>query len=99
MTEELADKTEAPTPHRRAEARREGRVARSADLAAAMLCLATLLLLRQYGPGVVVALRIILAEALGGAAPSPARLGYLVGTSLMPLLAGLMLVAVAANVL
>jgi len=99
MADELGDKTEAPTPHRRAEARREGNVPRSADLAAALLCLATLLLLRQCGGGVVAALKLVAVESFGGAAPSAARIGYLLGTSLMPLLVGLTLIAVAAHVL
>jgi flagellar biosynthetic protein FlhB len=99
MAEDFADKTEAPTPHRRAEARRDGNVPRSADLSAAVLCLATLLLLRQYGAGVIAALKVIMVEAFAGGEPSVARIGYLLGTSLMPLLIGLLLIGVAASVL
>lgn len=99
MAEELGDKTEAPTPQRRAEARRDGNVARSADLAAAVLCLATLLLLRQYGPGVVAAMKLIMIESFAGAVPSAGRLGYLLGSSMLPLILGLVLIAIAANLL
>jgi flagellar biosynthetic protein FlhB len=45
----MADKTEAPTPHRLDEARKEGRVVRSQELNTAVIILASALLLR--GPG------------------------------------------------
>jgi flagellar biosynthetic protein FlhB len=42
------EKTEAPTPKRREEAREQGNVARSADLSAAALLLGILLMLRSF---------------------------------------------------
>ena len=47
------EKTEAPTPRRRQEARDAGNIARSPDLNAACLMLGILLLLRSFGPPIV----------------------------------------------
>jgi len=47
---EDADKTEAPTPRRRAEARENGQVAVSRELTAALTLLAVILLARAVGP-------------------------------------------------
>lgn len=44
------DKTEAPTPKRRAEAREKGQVARSTDLNGAVVMLAGLVTLGMVGP-------------------------------------------------
>jgi flagellar biosynthetic protein FlhB len=96
--EDFADKTEAPTTHRRAEARRLGNVARSADLSAAVLCLGAVLLLQHFGPGVARALRIMLSEGLSAASvASPGRIGYLLGSALAPLLAGMVILAAVAH--
>ena len=59
MAEDLGDKTEAPTPRRREEAREQGQVARSPDLAAAVLLLGALLLLRWTGADLAAALRVL----------------------------------------
>ena len=48
--DEAGDKTEQPTARRREEAREEGRIARSADLTAAVALLAGILLLKALGP-------------------------------------------------
>jgi flagellar biosynthesis protein FlhB len=47
------DKTEKPTPKRRAEARRKGQVARSTDLNGSIVLLAALGALAAFGPGIV----------------------------------------------
>ncbi len=96
--EDFADKTEAPTTHRRAEARRLGNVARSADLSAAVLCLGAVLLLQHFSPGVARAFRIMLSEGLSAASvASPGRVGYLLGSAVVPLLAGMMILAAVAH--
>ena len=96
--EDFADKTEAPTAHRRAEARRLGNVARSADLSTAVLCLGAVLLLQYFGPGVARAFRIMLSEGLSSSAvASPGRIGYLLGSAVVPLLAGIMILAAAVH--
>ena len=56
MAEDMGDKTEAPTPKRRAEAREQGNIARSPDLTAAAVILGLLMMLDWYGPGLVGAL-------------------------------------------
>ncbi|MEO6436583.1 MAG: EscU/YscU/HrcU family type III secretion system export apparatus switch protein [Tepidisphaeraceae bacterium] len=99
MSDDFGDKTETPTPHRRLEARRAGNVARSADLAAAVLGFTSIMLLGQYGPRVMEAMKLILGESLGREAVAPGRIAWLMGTALTPLLAGLTLIAIAANVL
>lgn len=48
MADDSDDKTEAPTEHRRAEARRQGNVARSTDLSAAGLMLAAACVLAMF---------------------------------------------------
>ena len=97
--EDFADKTEAPTTHRRAEARRLGDVARSGDLSAALLCLGALLLLQHFGPSVGSAFRILVSEGLTATpnVTSAGRIGYLLGSALAPMLAGLLVVGVVAH--
>jgi len=53
LADDVADKTEAPTPRRRAEAREKGQVARSADLTAAVSLLAGMVILNFLGPAVL----------------------------------------------
>jgi len=58
------DRTEAPTPRRRQEARGRGQVARSHDLTAAMLLLAGFVSIRLLGPPLWHSLLLILESAL-----------------------------------
>src|SRR3954470_22713098 len=107
MSEEFGEKTEAPTPRRRQEAREQGQIARSQDLSSAALLVGAMLLLKGFGDGVVGALRALMAEALSGrtladAAPAAAFDPFLlplaqVARSLAPLLAGAALLVVAVN--
>jgi flagellar biosynthetic protein FlhB len=91
--EDLADKTEAPTTQRRAEARRLGDVARSADFSAAVLCLGAVLLLQHFGPRVGTAFRILVSEGLSATrTTSVGQIGYVLGSALAPMLAGLLAV-------
>lgn len=60
--EDGADRTEQPTQRRRQEAREQGQVARSTDLAAAAALLGTLLLLNALGPGVLRQLRALVDD-------------------------------------
>ena len=66
MAENDAEKTEAPTPRRRQEARDEGRIARSQDLTASLLLVGLTILLGQTGARVFDALKRLLAAALSG---------------------------------
>ena len=53
MPADTGDKTEAPTPRRRQEAREKGQVAKSVDLSAAIGLLAGLILLNFYGTAIM----------------------------------------------
>ena len=64
MAEEAGDKTEAPTPRRRAEAREQGNIARSPDLVAAALLIGIMYTLSATGPGLMRALKALMAEVL-----------------------------------
>ena len=64
MAEDTGDKTEAPTPRRRQEAREQGQVARSPDLTAAVLLLTFLLLMNSFGPSLIHSLQMLMAELL-----------------------------------
>jgi len=109
MAESFEDRTEAPTPRRREEAREQGQVARSADLTAAALLLGFLLLLNWFGGGLIRALQGLVAEVLSPKSFSelqvssvgPLMLRYvsLVGGALVPLLVGGMVIAIAVNLL
>jgi flagellar biosynthesis protein FlhB len=96
MTRDAGDKIHPATPYRRAEARRQGQVARSSELSAAVLCVAALVLLRNSGTNLIGALMSMLAAALG---PSQTpQLGFwLIGKALAPFAAGLMLIGIAVN--
>jgi flagellar biosynthetic protein FlhB len=108
MAEEFGDKTEAPTPRRRIEAREEGQVARSPDLTAACLLVGSVVLLRWFGPDIVSALRGVVQRLLGeqslgdlhvASATPPITWAVLVmARAIAPLFIGLILIAVIVNV-
>src|SRR5687767_5483228 len=86
MSEEYGEKTEAPTPRRRQEAREQGQVARSQDLMKALRArLAETLSLRSNDPAAAFA-------------QSLASLAH-VARALAPVLIGVVLVVVVANLL
>src|SRR4051794_34984896 len=107
MADDVGDKTEAPTPRRRVEAREQGNIARSADLSSSVMLLGMLLLLKWYGEGVVQAMRGIMDRMLGpaslgdfnpmGAAQGFGRALAQVGVAMAPLFAGAMLIAIGIN--
>src|SRR3954447_22765660 len=107
MPEDMGDKTEAPTPRRRMEAREQGNIARSQDLTSAVLLLTMLLMLNWFGSGVVQALRGVMermlsASSLSEFGPVDAAQGMAgallqVGRALAPIFIGGMLVIVAVN--
>lgn len=108
MAEDMGDKTEAPTPRRRQEAREEGNVARSADLSAAVLLIGTIMLLNWYGPGLVKALRTLMAEMFGSHSLSQLdttfigvpllRSLFATASSVAPVFLGLVVLALVVNV-
>lgn len=109
MAENLTDKTEAPTPRRREEAREQGQIARSADLTAAALLLGFLLLMNSFGPGLIKALKALMLELLSSNSLSNFDTQTIGATLLRsflaaagaaaPLLVGGVIVAIVANLL
>jgi flagellar biosynthetic protein FlhB len=65
MAESSGDKTEAPTPRRRQEAREEGNIPRSHDLTSAVLLIGIMLLLKWSGGRIISALNVLVAQMLG----------------------------------
>jgi flagellar biosynthetic protein FlhB len=106
---DFGDKTEAPTPRRRLEAREQGQVARSPDLTTAVLLLAIIFMLDWYGPGLVTAMKTLMGHMLGADslrdATSASAIGgmwlavRLVAAAMAPLLIGIVIVAVIVNIL
>ncbi len=66
MADDFADKTHAPTPRRREQARRDGQVAQSQDLGSVVLLLGSLAALVLVGGGLVEFLLGLLRTSLGG---------------------------------
>jgi flagellar biosynthetic protein FlhB len=107
MAEELGDKTEAPTPRRRLEARQQGNIARSHDLTSAVMLLGMLLMLNWYGQGLVQALRGVMDRMLGPSSmgdfnAANAVKGFAgaitqVGRAMVPFFIGAMLIAITVN--
>ncbi len=62
--DDAGEKTEAPTPRRKAEARDRGQVAKSADFNSALMLLGGVFCLRLFGPGLMFALIDIMQEYL-----------------------------------
>jgi flagellar biosynthetic protein FlhB len=108
MADDYGEKTEAPTPRRRQEAREQGNIARSPDLTASVLIISAMVLLSWYGSGLVKALRALMAEMLSARAlsnfdPAAVFISILsalrtVGGALAPLLVGAMLIAIIVNI-
>ena len=98
------DKTEAPTPRKRQQAREQGNVAKSADLSAAALLVAALVLLWLTGGRLWSHLAGVARDALGGDLADPDVRPLAVSAvkdvvaGMWPLMVGLAFVAVVANV-
>ena len=93
MAEETGDKTEAPTPKRRQQAAEQGQIARSPDLVAAALVVGSMLLREMLSPASFADTndRDVLHGIL--------RALIVVGRALLPLFVGLVLIALAGNLL
>src|SRR4051794_13967410 len=64
MAEDVANKTEEPTPKRREEARAEGRVPQSVEVTAAAVLLTAVVVFSRQGPAMVGALREMMRRSL-----------------------------------
>jgi flagellar biosynthetic protein FlhB len=103
------DKTEAPTPRRREEARERGQIAKSADLTSALLLLGGMLLMRWLGPSLISWLIAAMRTHLDQSDPvSSLRLDWIpiassVGLTVLyaagPLLVSACLLSIASNLL
>ncbi|HEX8525235.1 MAG TPA: EscU/YscU/HrcU family type III secretion system export apparatus switch protein, partial [Tepidisphaeraceae bacterium] len=104
MREDLGDKTEAPTPRRREQFRRDGQVARSADLSGATVMIVGLLGLSVVGPQVVNLLQALLRQALAtpldGTTPSKlfSASASSVTLAMVPMLLMILAAAVVVNI-
>ncbi|HUN80350.1 MAG TPA: flagellar biosynthesis protein FlhB [Phycisphaerae bacterium] len=109
MASEGGDRTEAPTPRRRQEARQRGQVARSTDLSAAIVLLGTMLALRWFAPTILQTLYEMMTQHLSGQASGGsthidvmtvlAGLGMTLLTATGPLLLGVMMLGALSNFL
>lgn len=108
MADDFGDKTEAPTPRRRQEAREQGNVARSPDLTAAAVILGMLFMLQMKGGDLIAALRAIMERVISVevlADHDPRNVSMLMvsllgilSRAMLPLLLGVAVVAVLINI-
>jgi flagellar biosynthetic protein FlhB len=108
MAEDQGDKTEAPTPRRREEAREQGNIARSTDLTAASMLVGSLVLLNWSGARIFGAMKVVVERMLGegslssvdshSATDGLAALIFFMGTAMLPLMGGILLIAIIVNV-
>lgn len=109
MAEQSGDKSQDPTPHRRQKAREEGQVARSQDLASAVLLVGATLLLMHFGDGLCNYLNRLAEYQLGEQIWLTAnatflahewnRLVWQLATVLLPIFGCLLLLAILAHLL
>lgn len=108
MAEGNGDKTEAPTPRRRQEARDQGNIARSPDISVALILLGMMVLLHATGPRMVEVLKTLIHQMLGpdsfsnlsdSSAPGGLLAAvYSFAAVMAPLLIGVVLIAIIGNV-
>jgi len=109
MAHDAGEKTEAPTPRRRQEAREKGQVARSNDLSSALLLLGGMVALRLLGPQIMDAFLTAFRRNLSVTDPSAflsadvvsitASLGMVTLWAAGPLMLTLLVLALLSNVL
>ncbi len=108
MPEQFGEKQHEATPHRRQQAREQGQVARSHDLASALLLVGAVMVLMLFGDGVVRFRGELARQQLGGQAWTSVNRDSFVshtlavsiqlGTVLLPVFGLLLLVAIAVHV-
>ncbi|HWL92347.1 MAG TPA: flagellar biosynthesis protein FlhB [Phycisphaerae bacterium] len=107
MADHAGERTEAPTPRRRQEAREKGQVARSGDLSSAVLLLGGMIALRMFGMNTMAALMQAMRENLSVSDPAVGRnldvsqlvitTGMIVLTAAGPFLLAVVLIALVSN--
>jgi flagellar biosynthetic protein FlhB len=109
MAENDQEKTEAPTPRRREEERRDGNVAKSQDLNAACLLLAGMILLNYFGGRLMTGIKHVVEVMLAGQLNThPVRAtemdnlfafgGYMTLSSMAPFVTGLFIIALLVGI-
>ena len=109
MPDQNGDKTQDATPHRRQEARKQGQVAKSQDLASAVLLICGLMVLMSMGGGIIDFLGRYTQKQLGGGGAwlhADPAFAYFVwdetvrslAKCLLPIFGMMMLVAVLVNI-
>jgi len=103
MAEQAGDKTEAPTPKRLREARKEGNVLRSRDFGTALVVLVGCGWLALFGPSLMGACKALMAESFSFGAGdvndfTPMRPLAAAGWKLAPSLISLAIISVAAAI-
>jgi flagellar biosynthetic protein FlhB len=105
----MAERTEAPTAHRREEARRRGQVAKSVEVNSALILMASFWMLSSVTPGSIEALSTLMRRSFAALAVQSAEMtpstvqasGLLVGLTMVqaaaPLILVLMGVGIVAN--
>lgn len=108
----MSDRTEAPTPRRREEARRKGQVIKSTEINSAAILLAAFWLLNTVGPDVVETMRTLMQRSFIALATASfihseltfdtlkaggLTIGSLTLQTIAPLIGALLLVGVVAN--
>lgn len=107
MPEQNGEKSQDATPHRRQEARKQGQVARSQDLASAVLLICGLLVLMTLGGGIIDFIGRYSQNQLGGAAWLNADGDFAcfvwsesvrtLGKCLLPVFGAMLLASIAVN--
>lgn len=109
MADQDGDKTEAPTPRKRQEAREQGQVAKSNDLVSSVSLLLAVIMLGWFGPAIKNGMETVVRESLsaqaladmnaGNVGTASLRLVVVAGLATMPIMFGMMVAAVLGNVL
>ena len=107
--DDFGEKTEAPTPRRRQEAREQGNIARSPDLNSAVLLLAVVVFLDWYGPNLIGTLKTLMAQMLGADSIREVAVSgvfvqilfalRLIAVAMAPILIGVMVIAIIINII
>jgi flagellar biosynthetic protein FlhB len=105
MAEDFEDRTEAPTPRKREEAREQGQVARSVDLISAAMLMGFLVLFKMFGTNLIGTLKTLMEQQLSAESlmdlhsPGPMHILGSVLIALAPILLGSMVFAVFLNIM
>jgi len=105
----MAERTEAPTPRRRAEARKKGQIAKSPEVNTALILLLGFLLLQKTGPNPFATMTLLMQDTLGkldrpditvtALFHGGLMLSWILARSTGPVILGLLFAGVLANII